>query len=64
MVVCPAFVSDCLETLEEIQVEGRDDFMKAGGAEYTVIPCLNVSMDWMNTIVKLVDSTLDEPIIT
>lgn len=63
VVVCPAFVSDCLETLEEIQVEGRDDFMKAGGVEYTVIPCLNDSIDWLNTIVKLVDSKFNEPII-
>ncbi len=63
VVVCPAFVSDCLETLEEIQVEGRDDFMKAGGAEYTVIPCMNERTDWINTIVKLVNTELNELII-
>ncbi len=62
VVVCPAFVSDCLETLEEIQVEGREDFMKAGGVEYTVIPCMNERTDWINTIVKLVNSELSEPI--
>jgi ferrochelatase len=62
IVVCPAFVSDCLETLEEIQVEGRDDFMKAGGVEYTVIPCLNDREDWIKTLVKLVNAELAEPV--
>ena len=40
-VVCPAFVSDCLETLEEIYVEGKEDFMHAGGESFVTIPCLN-----------------------
>ncbi len=62
IVVCPAFVSDCLETLEEIQVEGHDDFMKAGGLEYSVIPCLNELEDWINTLVKLVNAELAESI--
>lgn len=62
IVVCPAFVSDCLETLEEIQVEGHDDFMKAGGLEYSVIPCLNEREDWINTLVKLVNAELAESI--
>lgn len=62
IVVCPAFVSDCLETLEEIQVEGRDDFMKAGGVEYSVIPCLNDRDDWIKTLVKLADAEFAEPV--
>jgi protoporphyrin/coproporphyrin ferrochelatase len=62
MVVCPAFVSDCLETLEEIQVEGREDFMKAGGEEFSVIPCLNERTDWINTLVKLVNTEFNEPV--
>jgi protoporphyrin/coproporphyrin ferrochelatase len=41
LVVCPAFVADCLETLEEISVEGRDQFLAAGGESFTQIPCLN-----------------------
>lgn len=41
LVVCPAFVADCLETLEEISVEGRSQFMAAGGESFTQIPCLN-----------------------
>ena len=41
VVVSPAFVSDCLETLEEIAMEGRDSFMEAGGTHFSVAPCLN-----------------------
>lgn len=58
VVVCPAFVSDCLETLEEIQVEGREDFMKYGGEEFTVIPCLNEREDWIKTVECLVNEQL------
>ncbi len=62
IVVCPAFVSDCLETLEEIQVEGHDDFLKAGGVEFSVIPCMNENEDWINTIVTLVNEVSTEPV--
>lgn len=41
LVMCPAFVSDCLETLEEIAVEGRNTFLGAGGTSFQAIPCLN-----------------------
>ncbi|MDA1354550.1 MAG: ferrochelatase [bacterium] len=40
-VACPAFVADCLETLEEIGIGIRDDFLAAGGTDFTLIPCLN-----------------------
>jgi ferrochelatase len=40
-VVCPAFVADCLETLEEIGMQGRETFLKAGGESFNLIPCLN-----------------------
>jgi ferrochelatase len=46
-VVCPAFVTDCLETLEEIAVEGRHTFLAAGGEDYSLIPCLNEHPDWI-----------------
>jgi ferrochelatase len=42
-VVSPAFISDCLETLEEIAMEGRDSFLEAGGTHFSVVPCLNDS---------------------
>jgi protoporphyrin/coproporphyrin ferrochelatase len=54
LIVCPAFVSDCLETLEEIQMEGRDAFMENGGEEFTVIPCLNENQEWIETLAELV----------
>tara|TARA_R110002012_G_scaffold263456_2_gene446412 strand:- start:58621 stop:59652 length:1032 start_codon:yes stop_codon:yes gene_type:complete len=55
-VITPAFVSDCLETLEEIAMEGKEQFEEAGGEHYTHIPCLNdndawvaVMANWINT---------------
>ncbi|HEX6335261.1 MAG TPA: ferrochelatase, partial [Flavisolibacter sp.] len=47
LVVCPAFVSDCLETLEEIAEEGREIFMHAGGESFNMIPCLNTHPLWV-----------------
>lgn len=41
LVMCPAFVTDCLETLEEISMEGKEEFLKAGGESFFQIPCLN-----------------------
>lgn len=55
LVVCPAFVSDCLETLEEIAVEGKALFMEAGGKSYTMIPCLNDNAQWTETILTLIN---------
>lgn len=52
LIICPAFVSDCLETLEEIAVRGKEEFLKAGGTSFTMIPCLNVHPAWVNTIAK------------
>ena len=46
-VVTPAFVSDCLETLEEIAMEGEEQFKDAGGQEYKHIPCMNDNDDWV-----------------
>jgi ferrochelatase len=52
-VVCPGFVADCLETLEEIAQEGKEDFQHAGGGEYHYIPCLNENNDWMHALTDL-----------
>lgn len=54
VVVCPAFVSDCLETLEEIAEEGKEIFLHAGGENFEIIPCLNVHPLWVNAIAKWV----------
>lgn len=45
-VMCPAFVSDCLETLEEINMEIREEFLEAGGESFEYIPCLNGEASW------------------
>ena len=50
LVICPAFVSDCLETLEEIAVEGKELFLHAGGESFTFIPCLDTQELWINTL--------------
>ena len=50
VVVCPAFVSDCLETIEEIGEEGKEIFMEHGGEEFTLVPCLNDRSDWASLL--------------
>jgi ferrochelatase len=55
LVVCPAFVSDCLETLEEIAETGKESFLHAGGESFTMIPCLNVHPLWVQTIAKYIE---------
>ncbi len=53
-VFCPAFVADCLETLEEIGIRGRESYTAAGGAELTLVPSLNASEVWADAVVELV----------
>jgi len=53
-VVCPGFVSDCLETLEEIAMEGKDTFLQAGGKEFHYIPCLNERSDWIQALADII----------
>ncbi len=55
-VVTPAFVSDCLETLEEIAMEGEEIFHEAGGKEFTTIPCLNDRDDWAEVLTGWIDT--------
>lgn len=52
LIACPAFISDCLETIEEIGEEGKETFMHAGGESFTLIPCLNTHPAWTSTISK------------
>lgn len=53
-VACPAFVSDCLETLEEIGEEGDEDFQANGGEKLTLIPCLNERDDWVDVLSSII----------
>jgi ferrochelatase len=55
VILCPAFVSDCLETLEEIAMEGKEAFLHAGGESFTVIPCLNVHPLWVQSLTTWVE---------
>jgi ferrochelatase len=57
-VVCPGFVADCLETLEEIGIEGKAEFLKAGGKEFHAIPCLNESDAWIQALAKIAQEHL------
>ena len=56
LIICPAFVSDCLETLEEIAIRGKEIFIEAGGESYEMIPCLNTSPLWVKAIEGYVES--------
>ena len=55
LVMCPAFVSDCLETLEEIGLRGRESFLAAGGTELTLIPCLNEHPRWLEALEQMIE---------
>ncbi len=57
-VITPGFVSDCLETLEEIGLGARETFLEAGGQEFHLLPCLNESPEW---IVALAQIALEHP---
>ena len=50
VVITPAFVTDCLETLEEIAMEGKNQFLSAGGKKYKHIACMNDNDDWVNVV--------------
>ena len=57
-VICPGFVADCLETLEEIAMEGKQTFLAAGGKEYRYIPCLNDEAYWVDALIAIVEPHL------
>jgi ferrochelatase len=56
VVICPSFVSDCLETLEEIEIRGKESFLSSGGEEYNMIPCLNTNPLWVKTLANWVSA--------
>ena len=58
LVICPGFASDCVETLEEINIQGRESFLKNGGVNFDLIPCLNDNSDHINLFEKLVSKYL------
>ena len=54
VIICPSFVADCLETLEEIDLRARETFMKAGGKNFIYIPCLNNDKNFINLLQQLI----------
>ena len=54
LIICPGFASDCVETLEEIDIQGREIFLKNGGKNFDLIPCLNDTADHINLFKELV----------
>lgn len=54
-VMCPGFTSDCLETLEEIAMEAKADFIEAGGSAFHYIPCLNEAPEWIEAMADVVE---------
>ncbi len=57
LVMSPAFVADCIETLEELGIEGREEFLAAGGEELVLIPCLNAQQHWVKALVEICGKT-------
>ena len=56
VVLCPSFVSDCLETLEEIEIRGRESFRAAGGEELVLVPALNAAPQWVEAVVQMIEA--------
>src|SRR5256885_9595150 len=52
-VICPGFVADCLETPEEIGIEGRKIFLGTGGRDFYLLPCLNERADWIRALAEI-----------
>jgi len=60
-VACPSFVADCLETLEEIGIRGREEFKEAGGEELTLVPCVNDHPLWIKAAADLIRTSAEQP---
>lgn len=57
VVICPSFVADCIETLEEIGIRGREVFIAAGGKTLTLVPCLNDRKEWAKSLSEICKET-------
>ena len=58
LIICPGFASDCVETLEEINIQGRESFMHSGGKNFDLIPCLNDNPDHIDLFENLIKKYL------
>jgi len=57
-VVCPSFVADCLETLEEVQIRGKEEFVRNGGEDLFLVPSLNASSVWVSSVIRILHEKL------
>ncbi|KGP62245.1 ferrochelatase [Legionella norrlandica] len=53
-IACPSFVADCLETIEEIGIRAKEQWLKIGGEQFVLIPCMNDHPEWVNAIEKII----------
>ncbi len=58
LTICPGFSSDCVETLEEILIQGKESFINAGGSNFDMVPCLNDNDDHIFLIKSLIENNL------
>ncbi len=58
LIICPAFIVDCLETLEEINMQAKEHFIQAGGEQLMTIPCLNAEPEWVTVLAKWIEQYL------
>ncbi len=61
LVICPSFISDCLETLEEIDIAAKETFKQAGGESLTLIPCLNEHPSWVKLLCDWLKAPAEAP---
>ena len=58
LAICPGFSSDCVETLEEILIQGKESFISSGGENFDMVPCLNDSDDHINLLRSLIKKSI------
>ena len=58
LTICPGFASDCVETLEEIQIQGKESFLESGGENFDMVPCLNDNDDHIILLKSLVQKNI------
>ena len=58
LAICPGFSSDCVETLGEIQIQGKESFLESGGENFDMVPCLNDSNDHIDLLKSLIQQNI------
>ena len=58
LTICPGFSSDCVETLEEILIQGKESFLNSGGKNFDMVPCLNDNEDHIFLLKSLIERNI------